>query len=151
MADSGYFAADQLPERTAYAYIANPDGTWRTNFFAVPIVGGPDGGAYTTAPDMAAFWKALFEHKLLGEETTQTLLEASTATDLKPPYTHYGHGIWIDKAADRVRKYFVEGFDPGVAFRSAVYPDEGVILTLIGNTGRALWPLYAEIEKKLSL
>ena len=36
MLDSGYFQMDQLPERTAYAYIKKADGTWRTNFFAVP-------------------------------------------------------------------------------------------------------------------
>ena len=39
MSHSGYFAANQLPGRTAYAYIHNEaTNTWRTNFFAVPIV-----------------------------------------------------------------------------------------------------------------
>ena len=47
MDDSGYFASDRLPERTAYAYIKTGAGTWRTNVFAVPIVGGPDGGHVT--------------------------------------------------------------------------------------------------------
>ena len=46
-------ATDQLPDRVAYAYIKNEDGTWRTNFFPVPIIGAPDGGAYVTAPAMA--------------------------------------------------------------------------------------------------
>ena len=65
MHDSGYFASDQLPPRTAQSYIQNADGTWRSNIYAVPIVGGPDGGAYTTAADMAHFWQALLTHKLL--------------------------------------------------------------------------------------
>jgi CubicO group peptidase (beta-lactamase class C family) len=150
MEDSGYFRTDQLPERTSYAYIDNPDGTWRTNFFAVPIVGAPDGGAYATAPDMARFWNALVRNRLLGPKITDLLLEPQVATSLKPPCTHYGCGVWIDKPGDGVRKFFVEGSDPGVALRSAVYPDEGLTLTMIGNTGRALWPLYKKVEESLT-
>ena len=151
MEDSGYFATDQLPERTAYAYIKNADGTWRTNFFAVPIVGAPDGGAYTTAPDMARFWRALAGKRLLKAETTELMLDIQVATSSKSPYTHYGYGVWIDRSEKAVRKRFVEGSDPGVALRSAVYPDEDVILTVIGNTGRALWPLYTELERTMAL
>ena len=147
----GLFATDRLPERTAYAYIQNPDGTWRTNFFAVPIVGGPDGGAYVTAPDMARFWRALVTHNLLGAETTRTMLEPHVETADDPPSTHYGYGVWIEKSAEKIRKYFVEGFDPGVAMRSAFYPDSNVVFTMLGNTSRGLWPLYAEIEQELGI
>jgi CubicO group peptidase (beta-lactamase class C family) len=151
MKDSGYFATDQLPERTAYAYIKNVGGTWRTNFFAVPVVGAPDGGAYTTAPDMARFWTSLFGKRLLKAATTEMLLEAQIATSWKSPHTHYGYGLWIDRPKDATRKYFVEGSDPGVALRSTVYAGEDVILTVIGNTGHALWPLYNRLEKVLAL
>jgi len=88
VADSGYFFADQLPGGTAYAYIRNPDGTWRTNVFAIPIVGGPDGGAYTTAPDMAQFWKALMGKTLLSDGMAALFLDAQIATSSKPPSTH---------------------------------------------------------------
>lgn len=148
MEDSGYFATDQLPERTAFAYIKNPDNTWRTNFFAVPIIGAPDGGAYTTAPDMHRFWKALTQNELLHSETTKALLKAQISTSWESPYTHYGYGVWIDQIEKSI-KFFVEGFDPGVALRSAVYPDENVGLTMIGNTADGLWPLYREIEATL--
>ena len=146
MSDSGYFYTDQLPGRTAYAYIKNEDGTWRTNFFAVPIIGAPDGGAYTTAPDMVRFWKALIGNKLLNEETTNFLLRDQIRTSLKAPYTHYGYGVWIDNANHAKSNFFVEGSDPGVAFSSAVYPAKDKILTLIGNTADALWPLYTQLE-----
>jgi len=150
MTDSGYFATDRLPERTAYAYIKDDDGAWRTNFFAVPIIGAPDGGAYTTAPDMASFWRALDERRLLSDEMAAELLEPRVATGWKPPYTHYGYGVWIDRAGDTIRKYFVVGSDPGVALRSAVYAG-GVTLTAIGNTEHALWPLVRELENALGL
>lgn len=151
MLHSGYFKTDQLPERTAYAYIKKTDGAWHTNFFAVPIIGGPDGGAYTTAPDMVRFWTALTENKLLTAETKAEMLEPQIATSRKSPYTHYGYGVWIDQPGKTIRKYFAEGLDPGVAFRSAVYPDKGLVLTILGNTENALWPLYRRIEEILTL
>lgn len=151
MPDSGYFRTDQLPARTARAYIENPDGTWRTNIYAVPIIGGPDGGAYTTVADLARFWQTLFEHKLIGQEMTTTLLTPQVATQEDAPYSHYGYGIWIEKAPNEVRKYFVEGSDPGVACRSAFYPQQNLTLTLLGNTGRALWPVFKELETLLPL
>ena len=151
MADSGYFRTDQLPERTAYAYIKNPDGTWRTNFFAIPIIGAPDGGAYVTAPDMARFWKALMGNKLLSGEMTASLLSPQIAIGWESSYTHYGYGVWIEQIEGGLRKFGVEGFDPGVALKSAVYPGENVILTMIGNTSGALWSLYGEIEGQLGL
>jgi CubicO group peptidase (beta-lactamase class C family) len=151
MVDSGYFAADRLPERTAYAYIRNADGTWRTNFFAVPVVGGPDGGAYTTATDMSRFWRALTEQRLLGSETTELMLTPHVETGEDSPCSHYGYGIWIEKMGAAIRKYFVEGFDPGVAMRSAFYPEHNLVFTMLGNTSRAMWPLFREIEEHLGL
>jgi len=151
MQDSGYFATDQLPERTAYAYIQNTDGTWRTNFFAVPIVGAPDGGAYTTAPDMFRFWKALNDKTLLNADLTELLLSSQITTSLEVPHSYYGFGVWIDQTNVRVRKFFVEGYDPGVALRSGFYPKDGKVLTVIGNTADALWSLYPQLEELLGL
>jgi len=149
MKDSGYFATDQLPKGSAYAYIQNPDGQWRTNFFAVPIIGAPDGGAYTTVLDMTVFWKALLNDQLLSKEMTEALMTAQIITGWDAPYTHYGYGVWIEKLGSSIQKYFVEGYDPGVSFRSAYYPELDVIFTMIGNTSNALWPLYQEIEEIL--
>ena len=115
------------------------------------VVGGPDGGAYTTAPDMAKFWRALAGNRLLGPDTTGLILMPHVATKDEPPSTHYGYGVWIEKPEGQVRKYFVEGFDPGVAMRSAFYPESGVILTMLGNTANALWPLYSKIEQVLEI
>ena len=149
MVDSGYFPADQLPERTAYAYIQNPDGSWRTNIFAVPVIGAPDGGAYTTAPDMASFWTALRDGKLLSREMTEALLSPQIETGWKVPYTHYGYGVWIEQVESVCRKFFVEGYDPGVSMRSAYYPSDDLTMTLMGNTVDFLWPLYSKIEQVL--
>ncbi len=149
MKDSGYFATDRLPGRTAYAYIRDRDGSWRTNFFAVPVVGAPDGGAYTTAPDMMRFWAALRGGKLLSGKTAEAMLTPGVSTSLDKPYSHYGLGVWIDRTGGVTRKTFVEGSDPGVALRSGVYAEKNLILTMLGNTDSALWPLYRQLEDRL--
>ena len=87
MHDSGYFATDQLPARTARSYIENADGSWRSNIYAVPIVGGPDGGAYTTAADMALFWQALLAHKLLPRRNDRPPAVVTGGDRVPPPTT----------------------------------------------------------------
>lgn len=39
MAASGFFAPDRLPAGTARGYLPTGDGGWRTNAYAIPIVG----------------------------------------------------------------------------------------------------------------
>ena len=57
MSDSGYFSMDNLPERTALGYVFDEvRGSYKTNIYSLPIVGGADGGAFTTAEDMVKFW-----------------------------------------------------------------------------------------------
>ncbi len=151
MADSGYFWMDRLPPRTAYAYIAEADGSWRTNIFTVPIVGGSDGGVYTTAPDMARFWQALKAHRLLGPAMTERMLTPHIATGWDAPYTHYGYGVWLTATEGETRRWFVVGEDPGVSFQSSYFPQEEVVLTLLSNGGEALWSLGPALEETLEL
>ena len=146
MTDSGYFAADRLPARTAYAYIYNKDDDdYRTNFFAVPIVGGPDGGAYTRAPDMTRFWKSLFDRQVLDENNTDKLLYPHIAAGSEGKDRHYGYGVWMIKPEGGAATYYVEGWDPGVAFLSAFHPESETLMTIIGNTNKPVWPMYEGI------
>ena len=146
MVDAGYFATDQLPQRTAYGYIEDaPNGEWRTNFFAVPIIGGGDGGAYATGADIIAFWAALLDHRLLPEPLTRAML---TPHAHMREQTYYGYGIWINQRANGAMRYTMTGGDPGVTFSSTCYPEHSVQVVAIGNISsgagaitRALDPL----------
>ena len=53
MSDSGFFTSDALPERSAIGYIRNDDGTYRSNVFAIPVIGGPDGETTHVAQQVA--------------------------------------------------------------------------------------------------
>lgn len=144
MNDSGYFSLDRLPRHTALGYIKDETNqNWRINAYSIPIKGGADGGAYVTASDMLKFWSALFNNKILEKEYTKLFLTPHIQVNNKQSY---GYGIWIETRQNNIFKYHVMGYDPGVSFRSAVYPDLGITLIIISNKGSGPEKLLAEIE-----
>ncbi|WP_078382262.1 serine hydrolase domain-containing protein [Sutcliffiella halmapala] len=148
MQDSGYFSLDQLPANTATGYIDSEDGSWRTNIYSIPIKGGADGGAFTTALDMSKLWTGLLHHRLLNEEMTQRLLTPVIEVDED---SHYGYGIWIRKRNNRIFKYHVMGYDPGVSFASSFYPESGVTMVIPSNKEGGPHKVTSEIEKMLMI
>lgn len=147
MMDSGYFAFDSLPERTALGYIDYSDGTWKTNIYSLPAKGGPDGGAYVTAKDMMKFWDALMNYKLLDEALTNQLLTAHTQVK---EGSFYGYGIWIKKKENNIIKYHVMGYDPGVSFHSAYFPNSSFKVVVCSNKSSGAFDITNGIEEELT-
>ncbi|WP_342542675.1 serine hydrolase [Paenisporosarcina sp. FSL H8-0542] len=143
MVDSGYFSFDSLPERTAWGYIDHSDGTWKTNMYSLPAKGGSDGGAYVTVTDMALLWESLMNHQILSKEMTDRLLTAHVQVK---EGSYYGYGIWINKKDETVTKYHVMGYDPGVSFHSAYYPDDSRIVVVCSNKSSGAYKIMAAIE-----
>ncbi|MGN4443601.1 serine hydrolase domain-containing protein [Bacillus cereus group sp. MYBK79-1] len=144
MNDSGYFSLDKLPRYTALGYIKDEiNQNWRTNAYSIPIIGGSDGGAFITAPDMLKFWKALFNFEIISHEYTNILLTSHIQVNKNQSY---GYGIWIETRENKIFKYHVMGYDPGVSFRSAVYPDLGITVVIPSNKGAGPEKLMIEIE-----
>ncbi|WP_260504264.1 serine hydrolase [Paenibacillus illinoisensis] len=146
MTNSGYFLTDQLPRNTAIGYIDHEDGTWNTNIFSIPIKGGADGGAYTTAPDMIHFWDGLLTYQLLNESTTQQLITPHVHEEEE---TYYGRGVWVDLKNEGIFKIHVMGFDPGVSFMSSVYPEHAAQLVVLSNRESGPYPITRAIEETL--
>ncbi|ACQ70407.1 beta-lactamase [Exiguobacterium sp. AT1b] len=145
MTDSGYFSLDALPSKTALGYIDHPDGTWRTNQYAIPIKGGADGGAYVTVQDMTRFWKALFSHQLLDAASTSLLLTPHVMINDRGG--SYGYGLWIQHhASGDVYKYHVMGYDPGVSFHSGYYPEIDTISVICSNQSDGAFDMMKQIE-----
>jgi CubicO group peptidase (beta-lactamase class C family) len=143
MTDSGYFALDRLPGRTAYGYIEDDAGAWHTNIYSIPVIGQGDGGPFVTAPDMAKFWSALFAHRLLSPAMTEGYLHPHIAAESETPNWHYGYGIFMVKEDDTVTQYFGIGGDPGTTFVSVFYKQHRLHGTIIGNTESPTWPLFS--------
>jgi CubicO group peptidase (beta-lactamase class C family) len=149
MRDSGYFRMDALPANTAYGYVHQAAGGWRTNIFSVPARGNGDGGAFTTAADWSRFWDALRAGRLLGAETVGEMLRPQVAVSPEHPGLHYGYGAWIRAAGDRILQRYVVGSDLGVSMLSATYPEHEVELTILENQGRSLRPIRDALNEVL--
>lgn len=143
MTESGYFSMDELPGNAAIGYIEKPDGTWKSNVFSLPAKGGPDGGAYVTAPDIGIFWDALMNNRLLSEKMTQSLLtpREKVADDI-----FYGYGGYMELNEQGVVKYIQMGYDPGVNYRSVFYPDLDLIIVVCSNKSESAYEMLNEIE-----
>lgn len=132
MARSGYFALDALPGKCAQGYLSPDPADFRTNIYAVPIIGGADGGAFTTTEDMRRFWRALLSGRLLKPETVASMTAPSVAVSAEWPDLHYGYGVWLRR---RPEGWIVslEGGDPGVALESLVWVEHGIVVTVLSN------------------
>ncbi|WFD09394.1 serine hydrolase domain-containing protein [Tepidibacter hydrothermalis] len=149
MDDSGYFSLDKLPRECSYGYIEDKENnTWRTNMYSIPIVGGPDGGAFVTALDMTKFWEALFDNRILDKKITERVL--TPQVDCGADW-YYGLGVWIVKKEDKIHKYCIMGSDPGVSFRSSVYKDRDIQINVLGNTDWGGEDITKRIEEELKL
>jgi CubicO group peptidase (beta-lactamase class C family) len=141
MGDTAFLRSDELPGRAAVGYV-QVDGAWRTNVFHLPVRGSGDGGAYTTAADVATFWRALFAGSILREETLAEMLRKRSEARAD---RGYGLGFWLP--ADG-RAVLLVGSDSGVAFRSAHDPDGAATWTLLSNTREGASAIAARLEQE---
>ena len=92
----------------------------RTNVLHLPVLGSGDGGIYSTAADLSAFWDALLAGRIVSPETVAEMVRR-TATGRRSPSatasastSHAtGDGVWL------------EGYDAGVSFLSLHQPSVG--------------------------
>lgn len=135
LADTAYLRSDELQGPVAVGYVPTGEG-FRSNVFHLPVRGSGDGGAYTTAADMSAFWRALFAGRIIGERWRAEMMRArSEGEDGK---LRYGLGFWRAKTGDTA---ILTGYDAGVSFRSWHDPGIGTTHTVIGNTSEGVWPI----------
>lgn len=147
MKNSGFFELNRLPENTALGYVKDDQG-WRTNIYNLPIVGGGDGGAFTTVGDLYILWDAFFNYKILSKDLTDLFIKPYVKAESEGENIYYGYGIWLYKG-ENVQEEFIVGCDAGVSFKSAIFRKDDIIYTVISNTGDGAWPIIREIENFL--
>ena len=125
MADSGFYAFNDLPTNTAYGYLA--DGH-KTNIYHLPIRGGGDGGMYTTAEDLHRFWPCFFADKILSSKLRAQFIATQHEFSKE---SGYGCGIYkdLDNSA-----FSIVGEDAGVSFYSRYYPQQQIVVNILSNT-----------------
>jgi CubicO group peptidase (beta-lactamase class C family) len=140
MEDTAFLRSDELPERAAVGYV-QVEGTWRTNVFHLPVRGSGDGGIYTTAADVATFWRALFAGSIVREETLAEMLRERSAARAD---RGYGLGFWLPAGGRAVQ---LEGGDAGVAFRSVHDWERSATWTLLSNTREGIRAIWGRLEQ----
>ncbi|MUG66314.1 serine hydrolase [Paenibacillus campinasensis] len=143
MESTGYYRMDRLPKQTALGYIDEEGGQWRTNIYSVPLIGQPDGGAYTTLYDLDLFWQHFLKGKLVSEETAALMLTPQVEPD---DDDSYGYGIWIDIRDNEIFRHYIMGCDPGVSLISFIYAGTGIRSHVLSNQTEGAFLLAQELD-----
>ncbi len=136
MHDTAFLRSDALPGRAALGYLQVGE-EWRTNVFHLPVCGSGDGGIYTTAADVSAFWRALFAGAIVREETLADMLRERTADP------GCGLGLWLVEGGARLH-----GGDTGVRFATVHDPGQRLTWTVLGNSDASAAPIGARLEEE---
>jgi CubicO group peptidase (beta-lactamase class C family) len=140
---TAFLRSDALPGDAALGYL-RPEGhaeELRTNVLHLPVVGGGDGGIFTTAADMATLWRALDDGRVV---SPQTWAEMRVVRGTEDGGDSYGLGFWLDDEGAAL-----VGSDTGASFRSRHVP--GVVTaTVLANTTGGAWPVAERLDELLA-
>ena len=143
MEGTGFYPMNKLPANTAVGYITEGSG-WRTNVYNLPVVGGGDGGIFTTIPDLYKLWDGIFSGGVISKGLLEKFVDKHIITKADSD-SYYGHGIWIYDADGIPREEYIMGADAGISFKSAIVREKDLIYTVISNTGEGAWPILKAI------
>ena len=134
MIDTAFLRSDELPGRAALGYLS-VDGL-RTNVLHLPVRGNGDGGVYSTAADLSAFWDALYAGRIVSPAQLAEMVRPRS--DWPEESRRYGLGFHLHPTGDGV---FLEGHDAGVSFASVHQPTSLITYTVISNWSEGAWPI----------
>ncbi|MEO5679771.1 MAG: serine hydrolase domain-containing protein [Acidimicrobiales bacterium] len=144
MADTAFLRSDELGGDAAVGYVSL-DGL-RTNVFHLPVVGGGDGGVYSTAADIDTLWSALLAGRIVSPHWVATMVRPRS--EVPSEAMRYGLGFWLHQSGEAV---MLVGFDAGVSFRTVHHPTRGVTHTVLSNTSRGAWPVTRALDELLAI
>jgi CubicO group peptidase (beta-lactamase class C family) len=142
MSHTEFLRSDESLGDAALGYLT--DDSARTNVFHLPVVGGGDGGIYSTAADLRSFWEALFAGRIVPERWVAEMVRPRS--DVPDEEKRYGLGFWLHATSDVV---MLEGYDAGVSFRSMYDPVSTVSATVMANTSEGAWSFVELLEERL--
>jgi CubicO group peptidase (beta-lactamase class C family) len=140
MVETSFARSDQLPPGVAIGYLA--DG--RSNLLHLPVRGAGDGGAFSTAHDLEAMWRAMFDGRILPKPAIERLVQPHS--DVPSERRRYGLGFWLWPARDTV---MLEGMDAGISCRTVHDRPSGLTYAVISNTSSGAWPLARLLDERL--
>ena len=144
MVDTAFLRSDELPGRAALGYLFR-DGL-RTNVLHLPVRGNGDGGIYSTAADLSAFWEALYAGRIVSPASLAEMVRPRS--DWPEESRRYGLGFHLQEAGDAV---WLEGYDAGVSFTSLHQPSSSITCTVIANWTDGAWPIVGLLRERFAI
>ena len=141
MVDTHFLRSDELPAGAARGYL-DRDGL-RTNVLHLPVRGSGDGGIYSTAADLSAFWTSLHEGRIVSPALVAEMMRPHS--DWPEESRRYGLGFHLRSTRGGA---WLEGSDAGVSFVSMHGPS-GLTYTVISNWSSGAWPVVDLLEERL--
>jgi CubicO group peptidase (beta-lactamase class C family) len=133
MEASGFFRLEEARADVAVGYLPDrsPDGHWRSNIYRIPVIGGADGGAFSTTHDLDRFLRCYADGTLLGPVQTAAL---NRHADVGNGF-HNGYGVLLYPDGS----YGHGGGDPGVEVLVRRFPDQDAhVIVLCNGEGLAV-------------
>jgi len=143
LVDTAFLRSDESLGRVALGYLDHEG--MRTNVFHLPVRGNGDGGIYTTAADVRAFWDALFAGRIVSRDIVAEMTRPTG--DVPEMSMQYGLGFWLPAPAGVVS---LHGFDAGVGFVTVHDHERGVTYTVMCNQTRGAWPVGQRLAELLA-
>ncbi|WP_214466830.1 serine hydrolase domain-containing protein [Microbacterium flavescens] len=131
---TAFLRLDELPGDAAIGYLYEEPESLRSNVLHLPVRGNGDGGAFTTAPDLSRFWRALADGKVLPASTVAELWKPRRTVESEG--LRYGLGFWLDLDGPGI---VLEGYDAGVSIRSRFDPETRTTVTIVANSSEGAW------------
>jgi len=113
--------------------------------FHLPVRGSGDGGIYSTAADVGAFWRSLFAGAIVSAGWVSEMVRPRS--DVAAESKRYGLGFWLHRSSNIV---MLEGYDAGVSFRSVHDPESALTHTVISNSSDGAWPITKRLDELLA-
>ena len=159
MAASGFWAFDGIEPDLAVGYQPpDPEAApgsvaagWRSNIYAMPAIGLPDGGAQATAADLVRALDAI-----LGLRAGAGYLSEATRTRLVGPHATspgegVGYGLGVTSAGSGLTARIGHGGDdPGFSCRAWVYPATGERVVVQSNVTEGSWEPFRRLDELLA-
>jgi CubicO group peptidase (beta-lactamase class C family) len=144
MGDTRFLRSDEPTARTALGYLDTYGP--RTNLLHLPVLGSGDGGIYSTAADVRAFWLALLSGRIVSMHRVTQMVQPQSRVESGS--MRYGLGFWVHGTRDAV---VLEGSDAGVSFRTLHDPAAQLTYTVLSNTTAGAWPIVEHLDQQLGL
>ena len=109
------------------------------NEFALPGIGSPAGGGYSTVLDLVSFARALRAGRLVSRESLERMITPQVETDHG---THYGYGFEITTRNGET-VFGHNGHHLGISAQLDVYRQSGTIVAVLSNYDPPTAPVVA--------